>query len=486
MRYNGDVPMRKDILAALLAATLLLPAMAWGPKTQLAISTTATHLISKEANIPLNKMAESVQRGASEPQAVLLQLYPDMLSGPVQAIESEMLLLKAVRGDKLDHYFAYRLGVLGKLVAQTTAPMLEANATYRNLYYTDVERAIESTSVANRPRETVDPGPYFSRRIAEANANNDVIEKEYESGVGIGGVAAALLAEDTSRSARAVADVWTTILTGGGATVNISEERLREYSLAAMQFYASRKNSTALDAAEERYDQLAPATPEYLIQLGDAYFEHGFDERAIEKYKAALAMDPNRRDVVGRISDFYVARGDAELEAEHLETALESYTAAVDANPMHESAEANRLQAAKLIKERDERMASNQGLVERAEQLTAMADEEALRGHGAEAIDLLREAEQVYLEVTDEFPLEAKLRDRGVSQLRTRVQELKQQIMANATDFSGTGYVQDVRQLVEQYGQGMDEAGLKAILQRSYDREYETLLRDLAEAMRVQ
>jgi len=153
---------------------------------------------------------------------------------------------------------------------------------------------------------------------------------------------------------------------------------------------------------------------------------------------------------------------------------------------MHESAEANRLHAAKLIKERDGRMAGNQGLVERAEQLTAMADEEALRGRGAEAIDLLREAEQVYLEVTDEFPLEAKLRDRGVSQLRTRVQELKQQIMANATNFSGTGYVQDVRQLVEQYGRGMDEAGLKAILQRTYDREYQTLSRDLAETMRVQ
>jgi len=477
--------MNKRAFVTLLLAVLALPAMAWGPKTQLAISTTAMHLVSKEGNIPLNKMNDSVQRGAMESQAVMLQLYPDMLTGPIQAIESEMLLLKSVRGDKLDNYFAYRLGILGRLVAQTTAPMQEANATYRNLYYTDVERAIESTAVANRPRETVDPAVYFSRRMAEANANNDVIEKEYENGVGISGVAGSLLGQDTSRSARAVADVWMTILTDPSTAVNLSEERLREYSLAAMQFYANRKNGNALDAAEERYGKLAPPTPEYLIELGDAYFSAGFDERAIEKYKTALAMDPNRRDVVGRISDFYVARGDAELENENLESALESYSAAVDTNPMHESAEGNRLQAAKLIRQRDERMAENQGLVGRAEQLTAMADEEALRGHGAEAIDLLREAERVYLDVTDEFPLEAKLRDRGITQLRHRVQELKQQIMANAADFSGSGYVQDVRQLVEQYGQGVDEAGLKAILKRSYDQEFEALSQDLADAMRI-
>lgn len=485
MRHYGEIPMIKTITLALLAALVALPAAAWGPKTQLAISTTAMHLISKESNIPLNKMADSVRRGSSESQAALLKMYPDMLSGPIQAIEAEMLLLKSVRTDKLDNYYAYRLGLLGKLVAQTTAPMKDADATYRNLYYTDVERAIESTQVANRPRETVDPALYFGRRVAEANANNDVIEKEYEAGVGISGVAGSLLAEDTSRSARAVADVWLTILMDPTPGVNMSDERLREYSLAAMEFYAGRKNAAALDAAEDRYAKLAEPTSAYLVELGDTYFEAGFNERAIEKYKDALVMDPSRRDVVGRISDYYVARGDAELENEQLESALESYKAAVDANPLHDSAEGNRLQAAKLIRERDTRMGTNQGLVERADQLASMAEQEALKGRSAEAIDLLREAEVVYLEVTDEFPLEAKLRDRGVNQVRHRMQELKQKIMANASDFSGTGHVQDVRELVDDYGSGMDAAGLQAILKRSYDEEYVALSRELEEAMSV-
>lgn len=477
--------MIKKLTALALALLLAVPAAAWGPKTQLAISTTAMHLLSKDGNIPLARMGDSVRRGAMESQATLVNMYPDMLSGPVQAIESEMLLLKGVRGEMLDHYFAYRMGLLGKLVAQITAPMREANATYRNLYYTDVERAIERTQLDPGTPETVDPALYFSRRMAEANANNEVIEREYESGTGISGVAGNLLASDTSRSARAVADVWRTILTDPNTT-NISDERLREYCLNGMRFYVGRKNTAAMKAAEARYEKLVAPTPAYLIELGDAYFEADYSELAIEKYKAALALDPNRRDVVGRISDYYVAKGEADMQKEQLESARDSFAAAVDANPLHESAEAKRLQAAKLIRDRDERMASNQALLERAAQLGAMADQESIQGRGAEAIDLLREAEQVYLEVTDEFPQAYSLRERGLTQLRGRVQELKQQIMANASSYSGTGYIQDVAILVDRHDQGLDEAGLRAIMKRSYDAEMDALNRELAEAQRIQ
>lgn len=485
MNCYGESPMLKQMVAALAALALVLPAAAWGPKTQLAISTTAMHLVSKEVNIPLNKVGDSIRRGAMESQNAMLALYPDMLTGPIQAVESEMILLKSVRADKLDNYYAYRLGLLGKLVAQATAPLQDVNPTYRNLYYTDVERAIESTQLANRPRTTVDPAVYFSQRIAEANANNDVIVKEYEAGTGISGVAGSLLGDDTSRSARAVADVWETILTESSPAVNVSEERLREYCLAGMQFYGDRKSEAAMEAAEERYAKLVTPTPEYLIAVGDAYFKAERNDRAIEKYKQALAMDPTRRDVVSRIADYYVAKGDADLENQELESALEAYTAAVDANPLNESAEGNRLHAAKLIKERDGRMASNQELIAEADKFVEMADSEALAGKNAEAIELLRQAENVYMEITDEFPSEASLRDRGVMQARHRVQELKQQIMVNAADFSGTGYVQDVPLLVQRYGQGVDDAGLKAILKRNFDEEYDALSRDLSESMRV-
>lgn len=477
--------MNKIFTALVLSAVLALPAGAWGPKTQLAISTAALHLIAKEGNLPLSKMGDSVRRGAMEAQSTVTAMYPDMLSGPIQAIETEMVLLKAMRGEKLDNYFAYRMGLLGKLVAQVTAPMAEANPTYRNLYYTDVERVIETTTVTNLPKQAVDSSDYFTRRIAEANVNNEVIEKEYESGIGIGGVAKSLLAADTSRSARAVADVWTTILTGAEVAGNVAPERMREYCLYGMKFYIGRDNSAAMAAAEARYEKLVTPDADYLVQLGDAYFGAGLSEQAIGKYKAALNLDPDRRDVAGKISEFYMAKGATDLQNGQLESAQDSFAAALASNPLHDTAEGSRLQVARMIEERDARMAANQALLDRAAELEKLADEEALRKHAAEAIDLLREAEGTYMEVTDEFPPEASLRDRGLGALRTRVQELKQQIMVNAADFSGTGYVQDVPKLVTTHGAGLDEAGLKALLQRDYDTEYDAVAKRLEETMRV-
>lgn len=477
--------MNKFFTALVLSAALALPAGAWGPKTQLAISTAALHLIAKEGNLPLSKMGDSVRRGAMEAQSTLTAMYPDMLSGPIQAIETEMVLLKSMRGEKLDNYFAYRMGLLGKLVAQVTAPMAEANPTYRNLYYTDVERVIETTTVTNLPKEVVDSSDYFTRRIAEANVNNEVIEKEYEAGIGIGGIAKSLLAADTSRSARAVADVWTTILTGAEVAGNVAPERMREYCLYGMKFYIDRNNVPAMTAAEARYEQLVKPDADYLVQLGDAYFGAGLNEQAIGKYKAALNLDPERRDVAGKISEFYMAKGQTDLQNGQLESAEDSFAAALASNPLHETAEGSRLQVARMIEERDARMAANQTLLDHAAELEKLADEEALRKHAAEAIDLLREAESTYLEVTDEFPLEASLRDRGLGALRTRVQELKQQIMVNAADFSGTGYVQDVPKLVTTHGAGLDEAGLKALLKRDYDAEFDAVAKRLEEAMRV-
>jgi len=474
------------ILITLVAATALaFPAGAWGPKTQLAISTAALHLISKEGNQPLSKMSESVRRGAMESQATVTAMYPDMQSGPIQAIETEMVLLKSMRGEKLDNYFAYRMGLLGKLVAQVTAPMLEANPTYRNLYYTDVERAIENTTVTNLPKQTVDSGDYFSRRMAEANANNEVIEKEYEAGIGIGGIAKSLLADDTSRSARAVADVWGTILTGAEVAGNVSPERMREYCLYGMKFYIDRKNTQAMEAAEIRYEQLVAPDANYLVALGDSYFGAGFNEQAIIKYKAALSLAPDRRDVAGKISDYYVAKGNQDLENGQLESAQDSFAAALASNPLHESAEGSRLEVTRMIEDRDARLAANQTLLDRAAELERLADDEALGNRAAEAIDLLREAEGNYMEVTDEFPLEYSLRERGLAAVQTRIQELKKQIIVNAADFSGTGYVQDVPRLVQAHGTGLDEAGLKALLRRAYDAEFDAVAKRLEESAQV-
>ena len=66
--------MQKRLMKLLLlvpAILLALPALAWGPKAQLAIVTTSVNLLSKSSNIPLNRLQSD------------LPLTPDVVSGAV-------------------------------------------------------------------------------------------------------------------------------------------------------------------------------------------------------------------------------------------------------------------------------------------------------------------------------------------------------------------------------------------------------------------
>src|SRR5690606_17672874 len=102
----------------------------------------------------------------------------------------------------------------------------------------------------------------------------------------------------------------------------------------------------------------------------------GLNDQAIGKYKAAINLDPNRRDVANKISDFYMAKGATDLQNGQLEAAEDSFAAALASNPLHGSAEGSRLQVARMIEERNARMAANQAYLDRAAELERLANEE--------------------------------------------------------------------------------------------------------------
>lgn len=472
-------------LALLLAGTLAWPAGAWGPSTQNAIVTTALHLISKEANIPLDRLQKDLQAGASLSMDMVSKLYPFLASSAIGAIESEMILLQAVQGDRVDPYFAYRLGVLGKLVAEVTAPLAEAEIRYRNLYYADVEGQIRNVALKSSPRQVVDPPIYLPRVIAEAASRDDVIEREYQDGTGFEGVARALLPQDASRSVNAVADVWFTILSGRGPKGNVSDSQLRRYVEEAYSFYIARENTAEIEAVSPRLDALTPKTPDLQVRIGDMFFDAKLFDRAMDEYRAVLRAAPDRRDVVEKMSAYYVDLGDKALENNRLEEALDAFREALQVNPLHPTAEAQRLTAEGLITARDARLSTNRASIERAQQFETLAEQEALKNRYAEAIALLRQAGAAYDEVTDEFPAEHQRRMRGMNNLRFRIDELKKEIMANAQVFSGTGFVLDARNLARRGDPGLSEEALKTLVRREFENEMKKLEERMAPALAV-
>lgn len=451
------------LLAGLLSAIAAFPADAWSPATQQAVVTTAAQVLSKEGTLQLTRFDRDVRDGAAASDETLARLLPGLATGPVQAIESEMRLLASVRRDAVDPYFAYRLGVLGRLVARITAPLANDKSNYRAQYYQDVERNIRQIPLKLSQRKVVDPGAYFERACQLADVRKDLVLKDYQEGLGFNGIAKAQLSDDYSRSVDAVADVWYTILTGSAVQASVSEAQLSDYVVAAMAYYVARRNNAEIDASLRRLSALTPETPDLAKRIGDMFYDAGYYENAIAQYQIVLRAQPARKDVVERISAYYVKVGDEMLAEKRLQQAYDAYAKALEVNPLHPDAEGKRLKAESLISQRDARLDAARRSIEDAAKLETDAEQMIARERFAEAISALKEARLRYEEVTDEFPTEYQAASLGLSNVDAKLRDLKTNLIENAQSLSGTGFVFEVQKATAKGFKDFDEQALKTL-----------------------
>ncbi len=465
----------KLLFVALTSVLCAGTGAAWGPRTQLAAVNTALNLVSREQGLPLTRLQKDIRAGASLSDEALAELYPDMAISPLRVIESEMALLKAARRPTLDAYYAYRLGALGKVVASVTAPMRDSDAAVRRHYYADADGAVNTGALTPAPRRTLDTLTPLERVMREAAVADDLIEREYNEGVGFRGAASTRLATDVSRSVNAVADVWWTIVTSRAVPGDISDAQLQQYVVHGYAYRIQRGNVAEIDAAEAYYAELTAFTPDMRARIGALLHEAGLRERAVREYEAVLATAPDRRDVVAKLSGYYVEVGEEALSAGKLEDALASFERALDANPLHPTAEQQRLEVNAMIRERDELQQTYRDLLRQADELRELAEQEAGRARYAEAVALLQQSAATYREVGDEFPMEGQRRTRGLREAEYRLGELRQSLLNNALAFSGAGFAPDMAALIAESSKGIEKEALEALLERAYQDEMERL-----------
>lgn len=467
------------ISAVLVFVAFAGASFAWGPRAQMAIVNTALNLMAREQSLPLTRLQNDIRAGVRADDAMLAEMFPDLANDPLRAIENEMALLSAVRRPTLDAYYAFRLGALGRVVATVTAPMQQADAIERSQYYKDADMAVDSGALAPAPRRVFETLTPFERVILEANSANDLIQSEYRSGTGFKGAASARLAADVSRSVNAVADIWWTIVTSRAVAGNISDAQLQRYVLKAYGYRIERGNEPEIDAAESYYSELTAFTPDMRATIGDMLYTAGFRERAVREYEATLAAAPQRRDVVGKIGDYYVEIAEEALNKNLLEEALAGFEKALSANALHPTAEQRRLEVAALIAQRDALQSEYQVMLKQADDLRELAEQEAGRARYAEAIALFQQSESAYQQVGDEFPMENQRRSRGLKDTQYRLMELKRALLNNAMNFSGAGFGADTAKLVAESSKGIEKDALAVILEQEYNAEIEELTKKM-------
>ncbi len=481
-------PLRGLLARALVFSGVMgfaIAAQAWGPRADSAIVTSAAQLLSKEAVMQIQRIEEDLRKGALTTQADLERMYPGVTADPIGAVDTEMMLLRALKQSQIDGYFAFRLGTLGKLVANITAPMTQADPAIANLYYADVESNIERASLIPSPHVEVEASAYLERKILEANINTDLLESEYRAGTGFGGVAKNLLQQDASRSVGAVADVWRTVLRGKSVG-NVSQAQKEAYILDAYRYYIGRGGKGEIGAASRRLSEILEPGPDLLIQVGDLFYDASMREDAILRYEAALAQAPQRRDVAERIGEYYMDLGAEALGNKRLEDALTAFENALEANPLHPSAEGERLQVAAMIADRDMRLRASQDAIESAAGFENLAEQEVLGNHIAEAVALMHQAKAEYARVDEEFPLEFNKAMSGMRSIDARLETLRVSLFENAQLLSGVGFGLDPARMAEKAGKALDTAAFEAMIREALDATEAQLEADSEALLRIE
>lgn len=465
-------------LVGLLSIGFSLAAAAWGAKTQRAIVSTAVHVLSYENDLALKSLNKDFVAGGSVSQEELNRMFPGYERAAIKTIENEMNLLGSVRGESLDGYLAYRLGLLGQLVARLTSPMEGESPAIRESYYRDVDRAVERVNYKGGKRKIVDPAAFFKMVVEEARFQTAVMLKDYQSGLGFGGVAGGALNADASRSINAVADVWYTVLSGGTSSGRVAAEHVREYVVGGMGYYAGRGNVNETNAAYARYQKLLSFTPEVREQIGDLYFEMGAYDRAIAEYNAVAEAQPQNRRVTEKIAEYYVKQGDTALDDEALEDALRSYTEASNVDKLNESAQRKKIEAEAMIGERDARMNKSREALQRADALRLESDRVAVRGNYSEAVMHLAEAQTLLDGISTEF-VEIQQQAKAMTlQVRESVRQYKRDLVNNAQTLSGSAFELEVRRIAE-----TTESESEQAIQDMISAEYRRHLRDVKDTI---
>lgn len=450
----------------------LVPATAWESRTETTIVTTAARILSREGGIPLTNLEKDIRRGASISEAELVALVPGVESDLTQAILSQFNLLQSTRGTRVDPYLAYRLGILGKLVARLTSPMLGAAPAVRDAYHADVDKNIQSIALKTSPRRVVDLGAYLSEVATKARARQELISRDYEQGTGFAGVARGALSEDASRAVDAVADVWNTLLKSSSTTAGVSDEQRREYSLSSLGFYLERGNPEEAKRAYEAILDTGEPSADLRKRIGDLYYEAGKYDRAMDEYKKVRELEPGRDDVAQRIAEYYARVGEEAVAAGNLEAAVESFQQGQTADPQ---LEIKRRQTQALIEERNARLEQAQQSLIQAQGLMAQVDQEQVKRNFGAALDYLNQAKALFAAIPSEFKRESQQASAGLTQVDVKSRELKAQLISSTDQLSGSGFDVEARRLAASGSSAVAKDAFGKLVTRGYEQQVATM-----------
>ena len=459
---------RFAILAAFVAGLAVSQAVAWGPRAQQSITIMALQVIKLEHPNALRpggttgiQFEKDVLRGSVDGYSVLADVVPlNNDSETIQAIATEIQLLRDARLYGPSSYFAYRLGVLGSLVSNVITPYgfawtPEEREVQRKMFR-DIDEELENYGFKPTRKYLIfvrDVDDYFKKQRGFYEDDKRLIADDYARGRGFDGFLSEGGRAYFERCIEATADIWHTVLRPepDAAQVQASKQLLTWYFVKEIEYLLNVKdNLHQANQIYQNFEKVNPGIARAYETLGDHYYAHGLDrdseealERGVREWIRAHSMGgPERNRVAEKLCAHYLKEGDYfKVRAQRpgsddndLPSALAAFEKALEFKRTSQEA-ADRIQETNvLITQRRQRYEMTVNIIASGERVREEAEKARLENDLGNAIKTYRQAITFFEAVDDEFRELSNNAKERIRQLNGNVREVITAVLDNASD----------------------------------------------------
>jgi tetratricopeptide (TPR) repeat protein len=403
-----------------------------------------------------------VLKGAVNYQSELAGTPLGTRAEAINAIGTEIQILREVRQYGVGSYFSYRMGVLAGLVSDVMLPFaFEFDAQSQRLLEQineDVDSHLKNYHMSSRPKHLEyvrNPATYFRERQQFFNDARTLILADYQIGRGYEGYMTNGGQVFFENAVVSVADCWYTVLRaeGDSSDMNPSAKSVIAYFVSEVEFLLDeRKNMLEAGKAYRRLSALNPNDQSVFERVGDAYYGFGTEEareRAVQEWDAALAMNgSHRKRILGKLSQHYLEKGRTLFEetstnpdapSETLQLALNAFTRALEYNRSDDEA-ANLINETQVaIAERNERQQLAIETVAAGEAVLREAESSFLSDQNEDALANYEKAVLVFQQVGPEFKEQAQAAKDGIDTANRNISRIIRRVLDQAQDMIDEG-----------------------------------------------
>lgn len=451
---------RLTIVAGISVGLLTTQANAWGPTAQKSIVATAFQVLSQLYKNPFKNVDVSyeseVMQGAVNYRAELAGVPLNTRGEAINAVGTEIQLLREARQYGVGSYFCYRMGVLAGLVSDIMLPFtFEYDAQSQRILEQiakDVDDHLSQYHLTSRPEHLEyirNPTLYFKERHSFYNDAKTLILADYQSGVGYDGYMTKGGQKFFGSAVVAVSDAWYTVLRteGDKSDIRPSSKSVTWYLVNEIQYLLQEKHN--LLEAEKVYRQLSAQShddQDVYERVGDAFYAFGTKEaqdRAVQEWDAALSMNgPNRKEILQKLAKHYLEKGkklyddasNPDAPSETLQLALNAFTRALEYDRSNDDAAKLINETQIAITERNERQQLAIQTVATGEAVLREAESSFAAEQNEEALAKYDKAILVFQQVTGEFKEQSQAAKDGIETANRMISRIIRRVLDQAQD----------------------------------------------------